>query len=169
MSKHSVATESIYGFAPERADVSPEEPIFVLSSTQLHEIINAATKSLNSRIDVMEDRIAQLEGDKAKIEALEKDQNILSDNQLIQLRLINDLRHKEPGKTELSRAEKLAKYLEARPDHKATFETLKGYLGIDNTRLKETILTLMNASPGRYGITTQSGDKRKRVLVMLSK
>jgi len=33
---------------------------------------------------------------------------------------------KEPGKTETSRAEKIEKYLASRPDHKATFETLKG-------------------------------------------
>ena len=70
---------------------------------------------------------------------------------------------------ELSRAEKIEKYLLSRPDHKATFETLKGYLGVDKDRLKEAIRTLMEASPGRYGIARTPGDKRKRSLVMLPK
>ena len=79
------------------------------------------------------------------------------------------INHKEPGKTEISRAEKIERYLQARPDHKATFETLKGHLGIDNTRLKEAIHTLMDSSPGRYTIVNTATDKRKRILVMLSK
>ncbi len=76
---------------------------------------------------------------------------------------------KQPGKTETSRAEKIEKYLQSRPDHRATYETLKGHLGIDKDRLKEAIKTLMDASPGRYGIVRVPGDKRKRILVMLPK
>ena len=86
------------------------------------------------------------------------------------LRLINGLRHKEPGKTELSRAEKIEKYLQARPDHKATFETLKGHLGIERHLLKQGVKTLMAREPGRYAVVrTPGGDKRKRTLVMLPK
>ena len=107
-----------------------------------------------------------------KIAALEATVNTLSDNQLIQLRLIHELREaskKVPGKTEASRAEKIAKYLASRPDHRATFETLKGNLGVDKARLHEAIKTLMKGSPGQYGIIRVPGDKRKRVLVMLPK
>jgi hypothetical protein len=74
---------------------------------------------------------------------------------------------KEPGKTETARAEKIEKYLASRPDHKATFETLKGMLQINNVLLNQAIKTLMDSSPGRYGITKAQGDKRKRTLVML--
>ncbi len=104
-----------------------------------------------------------------KMAALERTQDLQAENSFIQLQLINDLRKKDPGKMELSRAEKIEKYLLSRPDHKATFETLKGYLGVDKDRLKEAIRTLMEASPGRYGIARTPGDKRKRSLVMLPK
>jgi len=103
---------------------------------------------------------------------LESTQETQADNQLIQLRLIHELREsskKGPGKTETSRAEKIEKYLSSRPDHRATFETLKGNLGVDKARLHEAIKTLMDASPGQYGIVRVPGDKRKRILVMLPK
>ena len=100
---------------------------------------------------------------------LEATQDTLGENDLNQLRLINDLRKKDPGKTEISRAEKIEKYLQARPDHRATFETLKGHLSVDKHRLREAIRTLMESSPGRYGITRAPGDKRKQILVMLPK
>ena len=96
----------------------------------------------------------------------------LIDNQEIQLRLIRELKEKakkSPGKTELSRAEKIERYLAARPDHKATFETLRGHLGIDKDLLNDAIKALMASSPGRYGIARAPGDKRKRALIMLPK
>ncbi len=119
-----------------------------------------------------EQLIAELATLRAEVDTLQKENTTLSDNQLIQLRLIKQLQEagrKEPGKTEISRAEKIEKYLSARPDHKATFETLKGHLRIDNVLLNQAIKTLMKVSPGRYGITRAPGDKRKRTLVMLPK
>ncbi len=144
-----------------------EDSIFVLTSGQLREIIAEATRALNLRVEAMEDRIIQLEGDRGKIEDLAKDLVTLSENQLIQLRLIADLRKKEPGKTERSRAEKIEKYLQSRPDHKATFETLKGHLGIDNDRLGKVIRVLV--SSGKCAIIRTLGDKRKRSLILLPK
>jgi hypothetical protein len=76
---------------------------------------------------------------------------------------------KAPRNKELSRAEKIAKYMKDRPDHKATFETLKGHLGVDNVRLNEALKVLMTLYPGSYGIACLQGDKRKRLLVMLPK
>jgi hypothetical protein len=58
MLRDSVATESIYGFAPEQANVPPEEPIFVLTATQLQAIISKAiqetTEPLIERIEALE-------------------------------------------------------------------------------------------------------------------
>jgi len=71
-------------------------------------------------------------------------------------------------KTE-ARAEKIAKYLKERPDHRAAYETLRGHLGIDKARLNEAIKLLMATEPGRYGIARLPGDKRGRVLIMLPK
>ncbi|MFZ3112399.1 hypothetical protein [Methanothrix sp.] len=116
---------------------------------------------------------AEVHGLRDKVASLELENTTLSDNQLIQLRLIHELKEKakrSPGKTELSRAEKIERYLAARPDHKATFETLKGYLQLDNVRLSEAITTLVSTHPGRYSIQkAQTGDKRKKILIMLPK
>jgi uncharacterized coiled-coil protein SlyX len=90
--RDSVATESIYGFAPEQANAQPEEPIFVLTKTQLKQIISEATQPLQDRIEALESIVAHQEFIKAKFEALEREQNTLSENQYIQLKLINDLR-----------------------------------------------------------------------------
>ena len=124
-----------------------------------------ALQSLQDRISCLEGIIVQLQEENAAMAAT---QATLSDNQLIQLRLIHELKEKakrNPGKTELSRAEKIERYLAARPDHKATFETLKGHLGIDNDLLGIAIKSLLPS--GKYAIIKTPGDKRKRTLVML--
>lgn len=132
----------------------------------LAEPIETAPQSLQDRISYLEGIIVQLKEENAAMAAR---QDHLIENQEIQLRLIRELKEKKPGKTELSRAEKIERYLAARPDHKATFETLRGHLGIDKDRLNEAIKTLMASSPGRYGIARATGDKRKRTLVMFPK
>ena len=128
----------------------------------LAEPIETALQPLQDRISYLEATIARLMEENA---ALAATQATLSDNQLIQLRLIHGLKEKKPGKTELSRAEKIERYLAARPDHKATFETLKGHLGIDNDLLGIAIKSLLPS--GKYAIVKTPGDKRKRTLVML--
>ena len=135
----------------------------------LAEPIEAAPQPLQDRISYLESIIVQLKEENAAMAAT---QAHLIDNQEIQLRLIHELKEKakrSPGKTELSRAEKIEKYLAARPDHKATFETLRGHLGIDKDLLNDAIKALMASSPGRYGIARAPGDKRKRALIMLPK
>ena len=172
-----VDTTQIYSFAPIAAQtdfpVSPsEEAVFILNSGQLSALI---TKAIEKAIQPLQDRIGDLEkivaAQDEKIVALEATQDTQADNSLIQLRLINDLREttkKGPGKTEISRAEKIERYLSSRPDHKATFETLKGHLQVDNVRLNEAIKILIATSDRSYSIQKdKSGDKRKRILVML--
>ncbi len=136
----------------------------------LAEPIEAAPQSLQDRISYLEGIIVQLKEENAAMAAR---QDHLIENQEIQLRLIRELKEKakkSPGKTELSRAEKIERYLAARPDHRAAFETLKGYLQLDNVRLNEAITTLMSTHPGRYSIQkATTGDKRKKILIMLPK
>jgi hypothetical protein len=86
----------IKNILPEQAKGSPEEPIFVLTSCQLREIIVEATKLLESKVDALEARIISQD---EKIRALEATQDSQAENELNMLRLINDLRsvvHKEP-------------------------------------------------------------------------
>jgi hypothetical protein len=73
----------------------------------------------------------------------------------------------EPGKTEITRAEKIEKYLLSQPGRRASYESLRGHLGIDKFALNDAINVLMETSPGRYGITRSPGDKRKRTLTMI--
>ena len=162
-----------FGKSPKADFVSPSEQLITLTIGQLQDLV---TQAVEKAIQPLQDEITQLRAtvdrQDEKIAALESTQDTQADNQLIQLRLISQLREatkKEPGKTEISRAEKIERYLSSRPDHRATFETLKGHLGVDKDLLNDAIKTLMNSSPGRYGITRTPGDKRKRTLIMLPK
>jgi hypothetical protein len=176
-----VDTTQIYSFAPIAAQtdfpVSPsEDAVFILNSGQLQEIASQAVQKV---IEPLQDRVKDLEKIVAAQGELiatltstqEQDVNricldIAYDRQRL-AKLENPT--KEPGKTEISRAEKIERYLSSRPDHRATFETLKGHLGVDKDLLNDAIKTLMAASPGGYGITRTPGDKRKRTLIMLLK
>ena len=155
MLESSVATERIYSFGLG-ARVQPSEQLF-----------SEATRTLLERIDDLEAKIIALEERNASYAHLEQDMETLAENQLIQLRLINELRQKRPSKTETSRAAKISRYLESRQDHKASFETLKGYLNIDNDKLRLAIKPLLESR--RYAVVHDRGDKRKRTLVMLPK
>ena len=73
------------------------------------------------------------------------------------------------GKTELSRAEKIERYLASRPDHKASYETLKGFLEIDDVKLNLGIAALMRGHPGEYARQNDKVDGRKRWLVLIPK
>ena len=129
------------------------------------QLLAEASQPLQERIESLESMIAR---QSEKIAALEATARHQEENLLIQLRLIRELKEKAkriPGKTELSRGEKIERYLAARPDHKATFETLKGHLGIDNDLLGIAIKSLLPS--GKYAIIKTPGDKRKRTLVML--
>ena len=176
MIETATAINTLPSAARQAGFESPSDQLIVLTYAQLQDHIKGA---IEQAIQPLQDEIAQLREEidqdrreiaslHAKLASLEKDRDVLSDNQLIQLRLIHELKEKarkEPGKTELSRAEKIEKYLASRPDHKATFETLKGHLGVDNDLLGIAIKSLLPS--GKYAIIKTPGDKRKRALVML--
>jgi len=179
---------------PEATFASPSEQLIILTIGQLRDLIKEAVREtiqplqaevaevkdeladLRGQLKAMEDRADRLEAENTalhtKIASLEATQDqdlnhvfkhIAQDRQRIYA-----LEHpeKEPGKTELSRAEKIAKYLQARPDHKATFETLKGHLGIGNDLLNKAVRAL---PPERFRVIGDPRDKRKRILVLLPK
>jgi hypothetical protein len=164
--------------------VSPsDDQLITLTYGQLRSLIigavSEAIQPLQDRVESLEtpaisqgEEIAALRLKLASLETLqEQDTTRICLDIAYDRRRLAALEHppKEPGKIETSRAEKIEKYLASRPDHRAAFETLRGHLGIDKDRLKEAIKTLMDASPGRYGIVRTPGDKRKRILVMLPK
>ena len=110
MRMSEIALAKINSFAPvaQQADVQPsEESIFVLTSSQLQEIISRAiqeaTEPLHDRIETLEATVAHQREDLA---ALETTLDLHAENDLNQLRLINDLRKdKEPQPLQKDRGE----------------------------------------------------------------
>jgi hypothetical protein len=176
MSEIASARINTFGPSPKADSVPTSEQLITLTYGQLQDLV---TQAVEKAIQPLQDEIESLKAtvirqDK-KIAALETteehDVSRLALDIAYDRQRLAKLEHhtQEPGKTEISRADKIEKYLSSRPDHKATFETLKGHLGIDKFALSDAIRTLMNSSPGRYGIIRTPGDKRKRTLVMLPK
>ncbi len=172
-----------FGPSPKTDSVSPSEQLITLTYSQLQGLIVQAVQEsiqplqdeisqLREEIDQNHQEIAALRLKMASLETLqEQDTNRICLDIAYDRRRLTALEHpaKEPGKTETSRAEKIEKYLQGRPDHRATFETLKGCLQIDNVLLNQAIKTLMDRHPGQYRIGKSPGDKRKRTLIMLPK
>jgi len=162
----------------------PASQLVTLTYEQLQGLITSAVEkaiqplqdevtTLRATIAQQEEVIASLRATVTSVESLqEQDTTRICLDIAYDRQRIAKLEHpvKEPGKTEISRAEKIERYLAARPDHKATFETLKGYLGVDNVRLNDAIKTLMSTSKQTYAIQkAKTGDKRKKILVLLPK
>jgi len=175
MSEIANARINTFGISPKADFESPAESITV-PAVLLHDLLGA--------IQDLKEEVAQLQatvaGQGAEIAALrtrlatlesleEQDVTRLACDISQDRRRIASLEnpHKEPGKTVASRAEKIEKYLSSRPDHRATFETLKGHLGIDNDLLGIAIRSLLPS--GKYAVIKTPGDKRKRTLVLLSR
>jgi hypothetical protein len=159
--------------------VPPSEQLITLTIGQLQDLI---IQAVQKAVQPLQDEVSQLQEDREKdrkeIAALRLKLATLENLQETEITRVyvdiaTDRRrlaalenpHKEPGKTETSRAEKIEKYLSSRPDHRATFETLKGHLGIDNDLLGIAVRCLLPS--GKYAIIKTPGDKRKRTLVML--
>jgi len=107
------AATAINSFAhvAEQADVSPEESIFVLSGSQLQDIISRAVQPLKDDVDTLEAIVANLEG---KVSALERTQDTQGENEVNLLRFINDLRKdREPQPLQRDRGEILRALLVA--------------------------------------------------------
>jgi hypothetical protein len=154
--------------------VPPSEQLITLTYGQLSDLL---TQTTEKAIQPLQDEVTQLKSTIACLEAITASLETIEEKDVIRICL--DIAHdrrrisaleepkKESGKTELNRAEKIEKYLASRPDHRATFETLRGHLGIDKDLLGDAIKALMAASPGRYRIIGVYGDKRKKALIML--
>ena len=115
MSEIALAKINSFAHVAQQADVSPEEPIFVLTGSQLQEIIKAAVveavQPLQDEVQSLKYTIA-LQGE--KMAALEATQDTQGENELNMLRLINDLRKdREPQPLQKDRSEILRALLAA--------------------------------------------------------
>ncbi len=177
MSEIALASLNTFGKVSPKADfVPPAEQLITLTYSQLQDLVTQAVEKaiqpLQERISALEAKVASQAEEIVTLKVIEEQErtriflDIAHDR-----RRITCLEHpeKKPGKTELARVEKIERYLAARPDHKASFEMLKGHLGVNAVLLNQAIKVLLSENPGRFGMHRPQGDRRKRILVMLSK
>ena len=117
---------------------------------------------LREEIDQDRREIASLH---AKLASLEKDRDVLSDNQLIQLRLIHELKDKSngPTDTEKERVERIEKLCTDAPKHEISLSELRGRLGIDKSVLSRL---LKRVDKDKFYLRKSSLDKRIRYLCL---
>ena len=88
MSEIASASINTFGPSPKADSVPPSDQLIVLTYGQLRDLIKGA---IEQAVQPLQAEIAQLHED---ITSLEAAQDTLSDNQLIQLRLIHELKEK---------------------------------------------------------------------------
>jgi hypothetical protein len=115
----------------------------------------------------------QVEELRQECQQLKLDLEALSNNQVTIFRLIKELkegeREEKLGKTVLLRCQKVIRYINNRPDHKATLETLKGVLQVDDAKMSQVISALNKGWPGRFITRPIGGNGRKKELVQVKK
>lgn len=154
-----VASASINTFGPSpKAIESPSEQLITLTYGQLVQAVQEA-------IQPLQDEIAQL---REEITSLEAAQDTLSDNQLIQLRLIHELKDKSngPTDTEKERVERIEKLCSDAPNHEISLSELRGRLGIDKAVLSR-LLKRINGD--KFYLRKSTLDKRIRYLCLRPK
>jgi len=161
-----VDTAQINSFAPITAQtdfVPPsEEAVFILTASQLKDLIKKAIQPLQDEFGQLRATVAR-QG--AMIAALEATQDTHEDNQLIQLRLINDLREaakpREITKTQENRIKILRALLAARGGKMLTKEA-RQIMKMD----KGAFSRLVDAMPGYIETKPYSLNKRQTILVL---
>ena len=98
MTEVAAANINTFGPSPKADFVSPSEQLITLTYGQLVQAIQEAIQPLQDRIESLEDTLASQHGEitnlRESVASLEKDRDTLSENQLIQLRLIHELKEK---------------------------------------------------------------------------
>ena len=141
-----IASAKINSFAhvAQQAEVSPEEPIFVLTGSQLQEIITRATQPLKDEVTQLK---ATIDSQGEKIKTLEGTTDLNYDDIRDLYAAIDelDLRQKT-GPTDEDRIEKLKGYLKGKKDlgHRpeASFTEARAYLEVSRSQFSKLISKL---------------------------
>ena len=157
---NNLANASINTFGP-----SPKagfESLITLTYGQLQDLI---VQAVQEAIQPLQDEVSQL---REEITSLEATQDTLSDNQLIQLRLIHELKDKSngPTDTEKERVERIEKLCSDAPNHEISLSELRGRLGIDKAVLSR-LLKRINGD--KFYLRKSTLDKRIRYLCLRPK
>jgi hypothetical protein len=163
-----IANARINSFASvaQQADVSPEEPIFVLTGSQLQEIITRAIQETTAPIlqDLQDIRqeIQYLKDTKPGITSLRVDDAFEAIEQIDEhLARIDRMRITTPprGEKTLARIDKIDEILKARGA--TSMKELERFLKISP---KEMNRILSKLDMRRYEVHTRPGDDREKVL-----
>ena len=159
MNNVALARINTFGPSPKAGFESPSDQLIVLTYAQLQDHIKGA---IEQAIQPLQDEIAQL---REEITSLEAAQDTLSDNQLIQLRLIHELKDKSngPTDTEKERVERIEKLCSDAPNHEISLSELRGRLGIDKAVLSR-LLKRINGD--KFYLRKSTLDKRIRYLCL---
>jgi cell division septum initiation protein DivIVA len=165
MRMNEVANASINTFGPSpKADFeTPSDQLITLTYGQLQGLIEAAIRPL-------QDEIAQLHED---ITSLEAAQDTLSDNQLIQLRLINELKekasHGSPATTKKStdHIDELHRLMIEEKTQQVSIAKAARLLGISKERMRQ--LKPLILKDNRFEIGWASVAGRKGTVIRIHK
>jgi hypothetical protein len=161
----NVALASINSFASPvmRADVlQSEEFVFILTSSQLKGIIQESNQPLRDEVSQLRATVARQD---AKIAALESTQETQAENQLIQLRLINDLREatkKDAQPMQKDRSE-ILRALIAANGGKMLAKDARQKMHLSRSRFSELLATTKND----IEVKPSHLNKRQNILMLL--
>ena len=164
--------EAINTFLPdEQKDsfVSPSDDAISQLQTIITKAVQEAIKPLLERISELEDTLAgqheEIAALRASVTSMEKDRDVLSDNQLIQLRLIHELKGNadSPTEKERERIERIEKLCIDAPNHEISLSELRGRLGIDKAVLSRL---LKRINQDKFCLRKSTLDKRIRYLCL---
>lgn len=163
MSEIAIARINTFGKSP-KADFVPqsEEPVFILTSIQLQDLITRAIQPLQDEVESFRATVARQD---EKIKELESTQSTHADNQLIQLRLIHELREtnkKDPQPLQKDRSEILRALLMA-AGGKMLAKDARQKMHLSKNRFSELlkICDFLDTKP-------LHSDKRKTVIILKS-
>lgn len=170
------AINSLPSHAMQDDSVPTSEQSITISLSQLRSLI---AEAVQEAIQPLQDEITALRADRdqdrqeiaalrSKLASVEQQQDTLSTNQLIQLRLFNGLKeeiHKETGPTatETDRIDRIEKLCTDAPSHTISLSELRGRLGIAKAVLSR-LLKKINRE--KFYLRKASHDKRVRYLCL---
>ncbi|NLI07921.1 MAG: hypothetical protein GX457_12665 [Thermotogaceae bacterium] len=167
MNKVASASINTFGPSPKADFVSPSDEAITISVSQLQNLIKGA---IDQAIQPLQAEIAQLH---EEITSLEAAQDTLSDNQLIQLRLINELKEgnqeKEAATTKKSTAhiDELHRLMIEEKTQQVSIAKAARLLGISKERMRQ--LKPLILKDDRFEIGWASVAGRKGTIIRIRK
>ena len=167
MSEIASASINTFGPSPKADSVPPSDQLIVLTYGQLRDLIKGA---IEQAVQPLQDEIAQLQEELA---SLEKVQDTLSDNQLIQLRLINELKekasHGSPATTKKStdHIDELHRLMIEEKTQQVSIAKAARLLGISKERMRQ--LKPLILKDDRFEIGWASVAGRKGAVIRIHK